>query len=539
MQKPIVDMSRHWLAPRPSKNYIFHLLHHHIQTVNPARSLDAGVGELRNFWMFPGRYVGITHNRITYLQGMARLTVPQPQPDICTPLLTDPSQYPTVFQMRLESDFSFLEDFDMVVCTQTIFYVEDRLDVLRRLSQRVKRGGSLIVDDHVESAADFVAAVEADYEDVQIVYHGFENCGATFKKMPKLRNMVPEPQFMELCYREMTAPNRPEGHTSFYMIARNKKADAAPPGPTPELVYDKGLFVVRKDAPFLKMEEVGPNAMKVAFKSGLGAAPVKAEPVKVKPIAVKPVAVKPRRPALHIGPPKTASTTVQEFIIPHLGRPYLIKPEWGKLLTRVVDFQQPPLASDIILSDEEFGRFLFNTPGAIAARLATVVPDATVIYVRRDARDLFRSFYRQSLVNNLTKIAAIHEAGLPIKPLSPDEYFDLALATYRERLIGVFAMANWAKVRNAFAKHFAFTVLDYAQLRKSPQDFAAAFADACGCPTPTIDVGKANLSTPERIEDAIAAVTIPIDPQVLDLYRSYYVDYRLSPDRQESIASLN
>src|ERR1700749_3013219 len=114
--KPTVDLSRTWLAPRPSKNYIFHVLHRHIQEANPARSLDAGVGELRNFWMFPGKYVGITHNRVAYHRGMARLTTPQPVPDICTPLLTDSSQHPTVFQMRMESDFSFMEDFDLVVC---------------------------------------------------------------------------------------------------------------------------------------------------------------------------------------------------------------------------------------------------------------------------------------------------------------------------------------------------------------------------------------------------------------------------------------
>ena len=63
MRKPPITPSGYFFSENPSKNYAMHLLLDDIRAQNPSRSLDAGVGELRNYWMFPGSYVGISHNR--------------------------------------------------------------------------------------------------------------------------------------------------------------------------------------------------------------------------------------------------------------------------------------------------------------------------------------------------------------------------------------------------------------------------------------------------------------------------------------------
>lgn len=54
MKKPQVNTFGHWLSHIPAKSYLFHLMRADIEACAPARSLDAGCGELRNFWMFPG-----------------------------------------------------------------------------------------------------------------------------------------------------------------------------------------------------------------------------------------------------------------------------------------------------------------------------------------------------------------------------------------------------------------------------------------------------------------------------------------------------
>jgi hypothetical protein len=131
-RKPIVPLDRP-LSPNPSKNYILNLLSHHIARANPSVSLDAGAGagELRNLWMFPGKYVGISHRRDTYCRGLKR--PPNPQ-------VIQKRGRPAVYLVRLESDFSFLGSFDLCVSTFTLGYVADRLDVITRLSERVAAG---------------------------------------------------------------------------------------------------------------------------------------------------------------------------------------------------------------------------------------------------------------------------------------------------------------------------------------------------------------------------------------------------------------
>jgi hypothetical protein len=98
-EKPQLELLQIAYAPNPAKNYMYQLLYRYIQAAKPTRSLDAGVGAMRNAWMFPGEYVGITHNRDAYFHG---LQSPSVQNAIAK------HGPPEVYLMRLESDFGFL-----------------------------------------------------------------------------------------------------------------------------------------------------------------------------------------------------------------------------------------------------------------------------------------------------------------------------------------------------------------------------------------------------------------------------------------------
>jgi hypothetical protein len=246
LEKPLVNLVTGWCAERPSLNYMFHLLFHHINSLNPQRSLDAGAGELRNYWMFPNHYVGIGHERAEFFKGMKR----PPTPEL---MLVKPR--PEVYLMRLESDFSFLGEFDLCVCTRTIFYVDDRFDVIQRLSARVKDGGALIFDDYIEHVDRYLALLKDQYEDVSVVYWGLEGCNELCPNMPTWSHEKPPEAFTKLTHKEMFAPNRREGHSRFYLFAQNKKKVAqAPVGPRPEIIKDDGLLIVKADIPRLEMQ---------------------------------------------------------------------------------------------------------------------------------------------------------------------------------------------------------------------------------------------------------------------------------------------
>jgi SAM-dependent methyltransferase len=244
--KPIVNTGGLWLSPNPSKNYLFHLLLQDIRSLNPQRSLDAGTGELRNYWMFPGAYVGISHNRPAYFRGLVR--------GFNKALIAEKGA-PEVYLMRLEREFSFLGLFDLCVCTQTIDYAENPIDVGLRLAARVKPGGSFLLDDVVERAPAYIAALSDAFERLEIVYWGHAAANINFKNMPALANQPPPPDFTALFEREMTAANEPEGHNHFYLRASGKKATAQSEGEVPEMIVEGGLRIVKADMPHLKMTD--------------------------------------------------------------------------------------------------------------------------------------------------------------------------------------------------------------------------------------------------------------------------------------------
>ena len=98
---------------------------------------------------------------------------------------------------------------------------------------------------------------------------------------------------------------------------------------------------------------------------------------------------------IHIGPSKTASTSLQA-IMPLLGRPYVIGPDWARTLARapgVLKFKSVTVPPGTIISDQGLGDFDFHPPRVIADRLSQGFGRCTVIYVIRDYRERLKSLY--------------------------------------------------------------------------------------------------------------------------------------------------
>lgn len=244
--KPVVETHGFRLSNRPSKNYMFHLLYRDIVAHNPARSLEAGAGQLRNFWMYPGAYVGISHNRPAYFRGLTR--------GLNRPLIRKNGP-PEVYLMRLERDFSFLGLFNLCVCTQTIFYVDNPVDVGRRLAERLDKGGALILDDEIERLDQYIAVLAPLFETLDVTFWGFGDADREIPDMPALPNAPAPQRFTDLFEAEMRAPNQREGHAHFYLHARGRLEADVRRSPSPDIISDRGLIIVRDDIPRLKMDD--------------------------------------------------------------------------------------------------------------------------------------------------------------------------------------------------------------------------------------------------------------------------------------------
>jgi hypothetical protein len=238
-RKRLIDI-KYSLTTNPAKNYIFNLLQHDIAAADPARSLDAGAGELRNFWMFPGQYFGISHRKATFLRGL--------QYEVNAEIIAERGM-PHVYLQRLESDFSYLGAFDLVACTFTLEYVQDRLSAALRLSDRVSRGGTCLLEGELkDGGARIVEAIAPLYDRVHVTYWGTPATN-------RLLENFSDPAFVPLTQQELRTANVPEGHDRFYISAFGKKADPGAAGPRPEIIADSGLFIVKSEIPYLRLAD--------------------------------------------------------------------------------------------------------------------------------------------------------------------------------------------------------------------------------------------------------------------------------------------
>src|SRR5437016_3291761 len=127
------------------------------------------------------------------------------------------------------------------------------------------------------------------------------------------------------------------------------------------------------------------------------------------------------RTVLHVGPNKTGTTSLQS-IIPRLGRPYSIGPDWVKPFCRLPELAHVPqiaVAPGTIISAGLIGEFDNLAPDVIAKRILAVFGPSIIIYVHRNPEERMESFYNEmrklgtpSKVKSLDEFKALHHRGL-------------------------------------------------------------------------------------------------------------------------------
>lgn len=242
------------------------------------------------------------------------------------------------------------------------------------------------------------------------------------------------------------------------------------------------------------------------------------------------------KPVIHIGPPKTATTSLQDAVIPYLGRPYQIKPDWAWQLARQPAFEAPAgLAPDVIVSHESLGDFAAFRPEVIAARLGQVFKDAVVVFAQRDPLDLFYSLYRQKLINTVVISGERLAAGArAIVPRRADTFFDSELQRFRKDGIGFLAMLKFEANRRIFAERFDVQTLPFELLRSAPDAFVSAFTDVCGG-GPTLRLPRANETNVTLMENALSASPLNANPALRERYIDFYRAPVLTDDRAHFI----
>lgn len=246
------------------------------------------------------------------------------------------------------------------------------------------------------------------------------------------------------------------------------------------------------------------------------------------------------KPVIHMGPPKTATTSLQDGVIPHLGRPYQIKPTWATYLARSPAFEPPrDVADDVIVSHESLGDFAMFPPQAIAGRLERVFDDAVVVLTYRDPLELFYSLFRQRLINGVRGAATIYaERKYWPSPNAPDAFFDIELQRFRDEGRGFFSMIRFKATRDIFAKKFDVEVLDFDLLKRKPQIFADAFAEICGGYAKIAPMlPHANKTESIRMEATLSEYGVETTSEPYGRFLGFYNDPALTKDREDFIQS--
>lgn len=214
-----------------------------------------------------------------------------------------------------------------------------------------------------------------------------------------------------------------------------------------------------------------------------------------------PLPIAARRTILHIGPPKTGTTTLQELVFPALKTVcFLGKPWWNPqvpydkcvALHRAIDsvtkasdseydadaaafavqdwlahapaaqMQEDGSHLPLMLSEERLAFSDVVSLETIAARLAKLFPGAEIVYARREPVSGLRSFHRwlyarawidTGFSDWLREGLSGHEAG----------FAAVALRSY-----------DWPLVERSFGQHFpTVRSVDFRHMLKDPPDFLA------------------------------------------------------------------
>jgi len=225
LRKPRVALNP-LFSTHPVKNYIYHLLAQHIKELGPQSLLDAGCGDLRCLRHFPANYVGITREASFYFSGLER---PENQEWITAH--GQPRAYLTLF----ENDFSSIGAFDLCVCMNALQFNAYENGVLARLFDRINLGGSYIMNNSVEYLPGYLDMARRHFAAVEVIYCGTERTDL-FESNPQ--------KSYALAIEEMNAPNRPDGHLFFYLIATGKKSPPAKPSSATHVHVRGNLYTI-------------------------------------------------------------------------------------------------------------------------------------------------------------------------------------------------------------------------------------------------------------------------------------------------------
>ncbi len=239
---------------------------------------------------------------------------------------------------------------------------------------------------------------------------------------------------------------------------------------------------------------------------------------------------------IHIGPPKTATTSLQNSVIPRLGLPFENRPEWTRALARDAVFRMPARSDrSVIVSDELLGDFGAHPPKEIAGRLASLFAGGAVLFCVRDPVEMFYSVYRQRLVTEIEiQAEMIRTRGLRYEPVTPAQFLAAQWAAFNRTGTGFFAVVDTDEVRAAFEPHFTFKTLDFAHLRENPQAFADSFARACGVERAG-NLSRDNLTQPAKLDSALALLPPEAPAGLAERYRMFF-EMNLAPAYEEFIA---
>jgi hypothetical protein len=192
------------------------------------------------------------------------------------------------------------------------------------------------------------------------------------------------------------------------------------------------------------------------------------------------------RTVIHIGPSKTASTSLQA-VIPQLGRPYTIKPSWVKHLCNpryLLTGSVVAKAKGHIYSDEVLGDFEHISPQLLSDRLMDFFGPSIIIYVNRDSKDRLDSYYKiqQDFYARLKEEVAAKGWQSPSE-LTMERFLASQQRLYETMGVGFFAASNIVGLRHAFQRH-DFRIINYALVKTDPNAFLNAFCEACEAPVP-------------------------------------------------------
>lgn len=242
------------------------------------------------------------------------------------------------------------------------------------------------------------------------------------------------------------------------------------------------------------------------------------------------------KPVAHIGPPKTATTSLQNGIIPNLGRPFQIKPGWAKSLARDQVFVPPrDLPAGLVVSDEALGDFASLPPEVIATRLGEVFDAAVVVMVERDPLEIFYSLYRQKLINGVsTAVKALAATGKYFVPHSANQFFDDELRKFHKRACGFFALIQFKNTCAVFGRRFDVEVIEFDLLRAKPQAFVEAFSAICSCKT-DIALPHENKAARTVMETELGGVSETLPDVLRARFLNLYTSSTLTSDREDFI----